>query len=72
MSYKLNPFTGNLDNVGGFSSSGFYLTDSNGLRFFVDIDPSSVPAGALRTTLVTTPTTGNPIGPPPFLWMTYA
>lgn len=61
--YKFNPFTGQLDDVGDFSSSGgtitgdvtfpvtgFLMTDSSGNTWRVTINTS----GAIVTTLVIT------------------
>lgn len=90
--FKLNPFTGKLDNVGldqtaadslyvkkagdtmagifKFSTYPFYMTASDGTTWAVTV-VNNGGVGALDITQITVQT-GNPIAPPPFLWMTYA
>lgn len=51
-----------------FPVAGFIMQASDGSRWYVTINSS----GALVTTVIAVTTVGSPIGPPPFLWMTYA
>lgn len=65
MAYGFNPFTGNFDDLGPpplgtstnpFPITGYYMTDSNGVKWIVTVNTS----GVLVTTQVSTVTMVGP------------